>query len=908
MTTTHVATPEAGTAAGTRTLESYLVDKLFVPQSKGQQAFQRYQSTAGGALQTTLTMSGTQVQESALWQERDKTAELKSTWLKPRGVTTDAVADKAWIDAGGQTRFPVTGAGTGQMDHIVELQLGGSGNAENIQPLEGDRNRDSGGALKTQIWGLAHLLAERAPAASRPSQIRLRFTGVDQVATRLAVNLAADTPTAVPGTTPVRKTGTTCLAIAQAMTENLASGATSAPTAAAPGAVATKPYNLVAGGATATMQIPANLAAKGSVDIFDDETNRGAGTLISGLLLKKLIKGASASQPDEVDASLDNDPGRKTRLPISLTGAPNQIKFSVAPQPTGTLKLLNANKALAFTYPYLSPGAITSLSVNDQGGVDWAGYITPSVPFLGRIDVAYKNNELSVSKGVDEETLKKKSLLGAKITGAKISLLLSPEFKPEGRIDFQMGPDKAPLMTGYVTVNKDDTGLVATGKFKLNIPKVDNAEFDITYRAGEGRNDWEATIKIDSTQIHLPYVKSGSLEGHIAKNDISFTGKVNFEISPGNTAEAGFKRQGNDWIFFGGGKFKFPKLDETTVTVLYNTSNETLIATGSTGFTLANLGLTGRLEKVTFVVKPGEDPKVSGTGSMEIKKGKASGKATVTLHENGKFTGKGHIEYQFTENITAGADVELDEKEKLHVAGKLTIKRYELFKGYHDSKELFSIDLTIPIPGLSLGGIVGINAVIGGGVSAGYDFGPGVIEPLIFSAEFDPLESDPNLDLAVEGQVKIPVSATLTANIHAAIQVSVTIAKAEGGLQVDGSIILRGGLDAPFNARYFQKKFEANLTPKLDLELLLRLALSAYVLAQAGFGVFKVQTRADWKLLEKEIPTGLRFVLSAPFGYSSDKGIALPTADQVTLQKPNVDVGALLGRLFGQTQPEQKEV
>ena len=225
MTTSHVATPEAGASNGGKTEESYVVDKLFVPTSKGQTGYQRYQSAAGGALQTVLTMSGTQVQESAAWQQRDDTETLKATWLQARGLSPGAAADAAWISAGGLTRFPVCATGTGQMDHIIELQLGGSGNAENIQPLEGDRNRDSGGALKYQIWGLAHLLAEQAPPASRPKQIRLRFAGVDQMASRLAVTLSADIPSVVPGSKPQLKHGANCLSIAQAMTENLAGGA-----------------------------------------------------------------------------------------------------------------------------------------------------------------------------------------------------------------------------------------------------------------------------------------------------------------------------------------------------------------------------------------------------------------------------------------------------------------------------------------------------------------------------------------------------------------------------------------------------------------------------------------------------------------------------------------------------------
>jgi len=59
--------------------------------------------------------------------------------------------------------------------------------------------------------------------------------------------------------------------------------------------------------------------------------------------------------------------------------------------------------------------------------------------------------------------------------------------------------------------------------------------------------------------------------------------------------------------------------------------NETFVATGRTGFTLANLGLTGRLDKVTFTAKKGEDPKVSGKANST---GATIGSVTTTDTSN----------------------------------------------------------------------------------------------------------------------------------------------------------------------------------------------------------------------------------------------------------------------------------
>jgi hypothetical protein len=891
MTTSHTVKPvESFERADDKTkairrVESFEVDQLIVPATKGPNALPFYQAMAGKGLEATLNVDGRT--KAALWQERPGTSDLQSRWLQAVGWPGGKGADALWEKCGGDTTFPRVNGVTGQMDHIVELQIGGGDNNENIQVLDPVQNRDSGGAIKNQVFKLGEAVASDTDLSDGSAeQINLKFGSVK----------LNGTPEKLPSQCPPPKP-TTCLAV-----ENCARKMK--PAAAGGTAPAVVDYEISAGGgASTTLKVPTDFATnkKETVQIKDDSLNNSAAELIPGLLLNVLSHRSSGG--DQIEGEIDTR--EKTRLPLAIEGKKGGVQFNVAKN--GKLALAKKNPNLGFTYRYLSPGAITSVALNDEGGVDWAGHITPGVPFLGKLDVTYAKGELKVAKGLDEAALKKKSFLGAKITKAEIALVLAPEFKPEGVIEFQIGPDKAPLATGNLSVTKDDLGLVASGRLKLNIPKIDTAETDIIYRAGGGRNEWEATIKIESSQIKLPYVKSGSLTGHINKNEIQFVGKAGFELPGGNTAEAGLERKGNDWIFFGGGTFKFPRLHDTTVTVSYHTGNETFLATGSTGFTLAALGLTGRLDKVTFVARKGGEPKVSGTGSLEIKKGKANGKASVTLHENGRFSGKGHIDYQFTESITAGADVELDEKEKLRVTGELTIKRYELFTGFHDSKELFSLDLTIPIPGLSVAG-VGINAVVGGGVTAGYDFGPGVIEPLTFTAGFNPLENDPDLDLAVGGQVKIPAQAYLTANIHAGIQVSVVVAKVEGGIQLNGTILLKGGLNATFKARYYQKTFEAKLTPELNVELLLRLALTAYVLAQAGFGWFKVSTRKDWKLLEKEIPTGVRFYLSAPFGYRSDKGVTLPTADQVTLKKPDINAGDLLGRLFAQTQGTEKEV
>jgi Domain of unknown function (DUF4157) len=889
MTTTHTvkaldafARTEDNRAKSVRKVESYEVDQLVVPASKGPNALAAYQALAGKSLEATLNVDGNT--KAVLWQERADTGGLQSRWLKGVGWPGGKAADSLWQKCGGDSVFPRVGNETCQMDHIIELQVGGDNTEQNIQALDPQQNRESGGAIKNEVFMLAQKIREEPKLSDKSAeQMNLKF---------MSVKLNG-TPEPLPSKCPPKKP--TCLSV-EACARQMQPGAAAAPAAAVP----VVDYDISAGGRERVLKVPSTFAKdkKGKVAIKDDSLNNAAAEIIPGLLLNVLDH---AGAGDEIDGEIDTR--EKTRLPITLEGKKGAVKFHVDKK--GALKLANKTPNLAFTYRYLSPGMITSVSLNDEGGLDWSGHITPGVPFLGRLDVAYAKGELRVTKGLDEATLKKRSFLGAKITRAEIGIVLSPEFKPEGVLEFHIGPDKAPLVVGTLTIGKDDVGLVASGKLNLKIPKIDTAETDITYRAGGGRNEWDATIKVETSQIKLPYVKSGSLEGHIGKNGIDFKGKVGLEL-PGGTAEVGLQRYGNEWIFSGSGTFRIPKLDETHVAVTYNTGTEHLVATGSTGFTIHSIGLSGKLDKVTVSAKRGEPAKVSGTGSMEIKKGKASGSATVTLHENGKFSGKGRVDYQFTENIKAGAEVELDEKEKLRITGELTIARFKLFDGFHDSKELFNLDITIPIPGASVGGI-GLNAVIGGGVEAGYDIGPGVIEPLTFEAGFDPLEADPNLDLKVSGQLKIPAAAHLSANIHGAVEISIGVASLQGGLQLTGTVKLEGGVFGKFDARYNNKKLEAHFTPEISAELKLAIALSAFVIAKAGIGWLSVKTRKDWLLAQKEIATGLRFSLSAPISYSTDTGVKLPTMDEVVLKKPDIDAGDLLRKVFGSADSKEAD-
>jgi Domain of unknown function (DUF4157) len=895
----HKVTPVEGFEAAGGKIEEFEVDVFYLPSVKGAAAKSEYEAIAGQKLETVVQLNGTGRTKTALWQKREPTDELRSRWLGKLGWT-DASKNDLWKRAGGDAEFPKVGGATCQMDHIVELQLGGDNTNENIQPLEADPNRKSGGEIRSQLESLAVTVSEDSALASDDiGEVKLRFGSV-----KLAT--ISGTTKALPAKCPTAQA--TCLGVEKCAKElKLEKDESGVVT------IARDDYPVsVGGGSPRNLKAPITFKSnkKEVVPIEGDAINDAASTLIPGLLMTELAHTPKATT-DLIKARIDDRP--QTRLPISLNPNTKPIRLNVGAAGVLTIDPADKKVDLAFTYKYLSPGHITSLALNDSGGVDWAGYIQTGIPFLGRIDIAYSKGELKVTKGLDPEAIKKKSFLGAKITKAELSLLLAPEFKPEGRIEFEIGQQ---LATGFLTVSKDDVGLVATGKLKVNIPKMETAETDITYKGGGGRDEWNAQIQIKTENIKLGSSVSvtGGFIGMIDKEGIQFTGKINatFPGSPPNTAELGLQKGKTGWILFGGGTFNFPKIDPVTVKITYDLEKDKLVATGKTGFQIPSIGLGGRLDEVTFVITKDEPVKVSGKGGLDYKSknGKAEGHVDVTLHPTGKFSGKGSLTYKIKENLIVTGIVELDNNQKLRVTGELLVTRYELFKKYEKKKELIDppLNIPIPIPGLSIG-TSGVVFLIQGGVGVSISFGPGALEPLKLTAGFDPLENDPDFKATVTASVKVPAEATLSAWISGslALQVDIGIGSAgvDGGLKLQGDLTLRAGAFANLDAAYEKKRLTAKLVAGIETKLLLGLTLSAFARAWAGAFGIRGEVRKDWILAKKTIDPGLSFSLSAPFEYADDIGVKLPELKDITLKKPEFDFKRVLGQVFGEA-PEKK--
>ncbi len=275
-----------------------------------------------------------------------------------------------------------------------------------------------------------------------------------------------------------------------------------------------------------------------------------------------------------------------------------------------------------------------------------------------------------------------------------------------------------------------------------------------------------------------------------------------------------------------------------------------------------------------------------------------------------KFSGSGEITYQISANLIGTAGIEIDEQEKVRLKGALEFpKPIHLFDPIKGNYEIFSVGVSIPIPGLSIPKVGGINVRIEGALSAGYQIGPGEIRNVKAEAAFNPFEDKPDLDIILTGQFYIGMNAHITGSIRGGVEISIAIASVSGGLGIAVTASLDGHVLSDVKLHYQKGKFEAEAGFDLLMKLILSLAICAWVHAEAGFWKLKVETTKVWKLKSFKYDPGLQLgmKLKKPIRYSSDESFQFPSLSDIEWITPKISASDVLGKLFGAQDPSPDE-
>jgi Domain of unknown function (DUF4157) len=856
-----------------------------VPNEKGP-AGARYVTqaqTQGVGLEAKIGFAGNQADPqpfAALWQSRALTADLRDSWLQKVGWTS-ANAGANWHQAGGEdpgtTGFPRVNPRAGgrscDMDHIVELQLGGGTNQrENIAPLNSVENQASGRAIWTQLSRLALSLYSNLP--TKPTEITLHFDSAVQAA-----------PPPVPSGCSAPGTARDCTAVEYCAVSRRS------PALTQPGAVTAGLENYAVTVGTNDV-IFRTAPGPGTTDLLTTgPENLNSAEAVSGLILKSLTRTASGNDTmiGNVESAGMVKRTHPTRVPIAIAGHNADIPFTLVRQgQQRILRLSNPPRNLAFTYPFLSDGQITQLSFSAEAGLTATGWLQPSIPMLQRVNIHLGQGELRAEISIDPARFSR-LIPGLRVTRTDVAISLAPQLSVTGSLDFTIGTS----LRGTLSANLDTSGLVISGDVTATIPGVDGAHGNITYR----NHEWTGAITANTSQI--PGVQSATVTVGFNNSGVYATGGLVFQLPNGTIINLNIRRDPRGrWIYTGETTIELPRLHPLNLKMQYD--GEHVTGTAHTGVTLR--GFTG---DVTATYRDG---RFSGRGALTFSLGRATGTATINLGSDGSFSGQGSLTYPLTPSLTATVGISISEAGLVRASGELTFAQaITLFEGIHRDITLFTLPtLEIPIIAIPVGTrSVGLVATIDANLRAGFGVGPGQLRNTRALARLNPLADNPDLEVELGTQLVIPAYAGISATIRGGIGVSVGIGSLTGGLDVTGSANLRGGLDSQFTIHYARGVFVAEANAVIEAGLVLGLDLTADVTARVGAFGLEYAKRWEWPLANYQYNTGLNFRIAAPIRYASNEPFHAPSVDDITFTPPRIDVGALIPRMFNSAQPRE---
>lgn len=890
-----------------------------VPAEKGPQALPLWSAQAkAGALQAIMAPGESQAKTTtALKQERPATDSLRSLWLLKMGWSETSAEDlwkdaatAASVDAATSSFRPSTKAGgkTCDIDHILELQFGGNNVPANMQVLDSSPNRSSGSQisqfLRRTAFDIRGALGKEDPTTtdSKPENlaIRLQFSSVvpstDVVACECCkveqagkgLKLKEEQKGGTKGTRYPMKSGAFTVCVVSNKEKRLGLRGSDVPENKAastliPGLQLVE-WELPAGGAG--MKTCADEPSADAEAAEKDTSPKGKGSAGK----KKAATKAPSHAGGKVKAELD--PG--SRILEKLKIKPNQT-IELARDADGHLAAPAKEPRIGFAIDYLSEGDFTRLDVDSDGTLRGAGRITPSVPFLPKpIDIEFDKDRFVMTTEVKKPTL---PIPGVEITECTIGLQIAPEFRAEGKVGFALAAAGKQVLHGQLTVSADENGIVADGEVFASIPGVDEAKGNLTLK----NKEWSGGVDIRVGDLggKLKYIKSADVAIRFSeKEKMSASGTVALAV-PGVTdpviAQV-FYNHRDGWSYRAKARFNPPRIKPVDIDLEY--ANGHLSGKGSTGFEFHQL--SGTID-VRY-----RDEKFSGTGTLAIKTPRVEGSLKVEMHPrpegNPYFTGEGTVSFQVTPDLVATAGIKIDEHEKVQFTGELAFpKPITLWDGFRGNYDIFSVSIKIPIPGASIGP-VGLEAVIRGALSAGYEVGPVQLLDTKATASFQPLEPDPKVEMQLQSRLHMHASVHVTGSISGDVAIDIAIASVSGGLTLSATAQLAGDMDAPLTATYKEGKISADVGFQVTLALAILLALSAHIRAEAGVGPFTVSTEKDWTLASYTYDPGLSFgmKLKKPIHYETGGQLQLPTIDDIDWTKPNINAKAALSAAFGQ--------
>lgn len=471
------------------------------------------------------------------------------------------------------------------------------------------------------------------------------------------------------------------------------------------------------------------------------------------------------------------------------------------------------------------------------------------------------------------------------------------------------------LGSGSVTAElSQDGGPRLSGRFDIDADFFSESSIEVTYDIATDQLTASGILAVESGRI--PGVESGTVTVTITRDNIDVRGTINL-AGPlaGSTIEVGYTQEEGLTI---GGTFPLPLSNLPAVqnaTMTLNAARDpdsgawSLSGTGTAN--LAVPGASGRIELAYA------DGLVTMTANAEIARGPASGTLNFTatngaIDEEGNPVegeigdditawGRGSVTIRFGNILQGTAGIEYTADNRVILSGGIALPPvYEVFARREFNRDLLHLEPPeFPIWGVSVAGVgVGIFAFVDARISFSSYVGPGEIRDAEITAEMD-LDRPQDATIHGGGQFFVPAYAGLNLDVGGGLRARATVAYAEGRVGLEGRLGIEADASASVDIDWnrtdgleIQADFEANARPKFQLLANASLTVGVDLLVTEASHTF-----GPWERNLGEFGPDMEMGVDFPVRWSEADGLDL-SLDNMTIREPTLDASGLMGDVF----------
>lgn len=788
-------------------------------------------------------------------------------------------------------------AGSCDIDHIVEKQLQGSSQRENLQLLGSSKNQTSGTNTYAELKALVRRLD--GTKYGKVATLRLQFP--------------------VIGIKPDTEADDGSFVIEQALragkvhgSDKIAQDQKGSPVALSAGS-APEIVTIAASGETPLDIDSKRLIPGMKLQTYTRAKNKGDDT-ITAVFDHKVMKPAGQSAKGITLLAKKQD----APAPATAAVPAPDAAADTAPTPAGIeqrtilLKPLDKGSALGFYYPYLSPGEVTKLSLDSTGRMSGEGVIHPTPKFLGDLKIKFGPETLELNQELNVDTLNSSKLVSPlknifRFTSGSAKLDLV-NFKPEGELGFTFGAAASPMMKGKLTLAVVESAFAATGDLELGkVPGIKEAKGKIAYNSKTGLSGElvasSATFGGGSTSVtaKLGFSEVGGRFQPYA------SGAITTQVKGASlTMGAHWNGAGIEYKVKGKIPKPLPMVNSIDLDGTYRTGK--LSVTGKTALDWKKFGTLDLT--LTYTHLEGEDEgHFSGIGISKATVNKAELDVEVGFAEDGKWWASGSIAYPITPDIKPKLKLSRDKSGKIMIGGEVTLAPIALTKKWPKPEGgnitfIKGVGVKFPVPTPVPGATVFGEVTASAGFN--YGVGPVMLNNIKFNGSLYPFEDDPQIEAALTITPDLPAYAEVYGKFGANIGAELAggAVGVKGGVSLKPAIRLAGNLTTPFTANYKDHAFSFELTPKAKASLSLTLDIDLNAEVYAAYGVFSHVWTYHLETYKWDL--GGDIVLSMGRLAYDKTGVTFPSLSDVKVE-PEIDPIGFIKKNLGENTEKKRE-